>query len=93
MDVTGGALPPGYTWTLPLEVSPVIVTLTETAWALDGTPHEPVRMKVRTPPAASAGASPMRVSIARHGVTVKKLPQVALMLTVADPVARQLAAF
>ena len=69
VEVDGEGVPAGKSCSQPADVACVTVTLRETAWAPDGMPQSPVRTKVRVKPAASAGASVVRVSIIRQGAT------------------------
>jgi len=47
------------------------VTFTDTAFAVPGTPHTVLMVKLRSVEAGRIPPNPVRVSAARHGVTAK----------------------
>jgi hypothetical protein len=73
VETSGKGAPPWKIRRSPAPVGPVTVTLKETAFALAGIPHRPVRTNIRVVPPTSAGPAAPRVSRARQGASVKKL--------------------
>src|SRR5215470_15381303 len=84
VDVPEGIPLPGKSTKLPAAAGWVTVTFTETAFTVApaGTPHWPARTNVRRAPFPERAGPPygpfaFRVSRTRHGVSVKKLVEVA----------------